>query len=259
MTGKEHKTPARPLPSSSVMLIRDYDGQLQVLMHERPKTMKFAPGALVFPGGKVDFDDGRNFWVGRHNGSVHQRDDITFRIAALRELQEETGVWHLTTKAPVNQRKTGSFRRIVKRYGWKLDVKSMYHFAHWVTPEPLPMRFDTHFYLCPLKGHQRAFHDGTEVMKLQWVNPVSVLHDWENDNRNLMFPTRLNLLKLSQASSVAEAVAIAKSQPVVRTLPTIAKHPEGPSISIGKESGFAATHASAREIGFESSKKPGDS
>jgi 8-oxo-dGTP pyrophosphatase MutT (NUDIX family) len=50
-------TPAEPLPSSTVILLRDEpDGTFSVLMLERHGSITF-PGVHAFPGGIVDPDD----------------------------------------------------------------------------------------------------------------------------------------------------------------------------------------------------------
>ncbi|MBJ7252158.1 MAG: hypothetical protein JHC89_12360, partial [Acetobacteraceae bacterium] len=47
--------PARP--ASSVMLLRDGPGGMEVFMVVRHRQIDFASGALVFPGGRVEAAD----------------------------------------------------------------------------------------------------------------------------------------------------------------------------------------------------------
>lgn len=227
-------------------------------MIERAKTMKFAPGAFVFPGGKVDASDAANWrWQGRTSGRGAVR-DFPYRVAALRELFEEAGILLLDGKAKRQPLAAAPFHTLIERSGRRLDIANLVPFAHWVTPEPMPRRFDTHFYLAAHNGDE-AMHDGNEAISFRWVSPRALLNDWENDRIPLMFPTRLNLMKLARASSVADAFRRAQRAKVVRTLPVINMRPDGVNLTIDPETGYDVTRASEKEIAVEAggrAKKP---
>ena len=46
-------------------------------------------------------------------------------------------------------------------------------FAHWVTPEIVPKRFDTHFFLVAAPPDQLALHDGGESVDSVWIAPAA--------------------------------------------------------------------------------------
>ncbi|SDD63293.1 NUDIX hydrolase [Kordiimonas lacus] len=243
---------AFPKPASSIMVIRDGQGGLEVLMIERAKTMKFAPGAFVFPGGKVDKADMQGWrWQGITTGRSAMR-DFPYRVAALRELYEEAGIL-LTDKSPKRTLANATpFASMVRMAGVKLDILNMVPFAHWVTPEPMPRRFDTHFYLAPHNG-DTALHDGNEAISFRWVNPRRILDDWENDRIPLMFPTRLNLMKLARATTVNEALRQARRARVIRTLPVVHMGQAGVKLTIDPATGFGVTAATPKELSVEAS------
>ncbi|MBL4838670.1 MAG: NUDIX domain-containing protein [Kordiimonadaceae bacterium] len=248
----DKKTIVPALPASSVLLVRDGDTGLEVLMMERAKTMKFAPGAFVFPGGKVDAEDSdADLWEGLTNSAL-KLSDFAFRLAALRELYEEAAVM-LTVDAIEPPAGTQNFREDLLAVSGVLNTEGLVPFAHWVTPETVSRRFDTYFFLAAHNG-QTAKHDGNEAISLRWVNPQILLADWEEDKVPLMFPTRLNLMKLARASSVAEALEQARNTPVVRTLPTITRGEDGISIAIDKASGYGVTEGSFRDLKTEMPK-----
>ncbi len=241
---------AVPKPASSIMVIRDGQGGLEVLMIERAKTMKFAPGAFVFPGGKVDKADMQGWrWQGITTGRSAMR-DFAYRVAALRELYEEAGIL-LTDRAPKRTLTPAvPFATMVRNAGVRLDISNMVPFAHWVTPEPMPRRFDTYFYLAPHNG-ELAVHDGNEAISFRWVSPRRILDDWENDRIPLMFPTRLNLMKLARAATVNEAMRQARRAKVIRTLPVVHMQEGGVSLSIDPATGFGVTAATPKELSVE--------
>lgn len=244
---------AKPLPASSILVVRDGQTGLEVLMTERAKTMKFAPGAFVFPGGKVDSkDEDRAHWYGLIN-TKNDLADLPFRVAALRELYEEASVL-ITTKPVSSDTEELGFSVRLEEEGTRLNVADMVPFAHWVTPEPMPRRFDTHFYIVAHNG-QEAVHDGNEAISLRWVNPKRLLEDWDNDKIPLMFPTRLNLIKLARANSVADALEQASKADVVRTLPVIGQDENGIKLTIDPACGYGVTQASTKELAVESGQR----
>ena len=243
---------AEPLPASSVLVVRDGVEQLEVLMIERAKTMRFAPGAFVFPGGKVDTQDqDRNFWTGLVNADT-SLPDMAYRLAGLRELYEEASLL-ITDTAPSGANCSEEFVARLRAEKACLNIADMVPFAHWVTPEPMPRRFDTHFYIVAHNG-QDARHDGHEAVSLRWVNPKTLLVDWDSDQVPLMFPTRLNLMKLARASTVEEALEQARASDVVRTLPVIGRDKDGIKLTIDAATGYDVTRASSKELRVESPK-----
>ena len=243
---------AVPYPAASVLVIREEKARLEVLMIERAKTMKFAPGAFVFPGGKVDKADSDSaVWHGLTNAN-EDLPDFAFRVAALRELYEEAGLL-LTTGGcgAINTQQT--FREEIRAQSALLDLTAMTPFAHWVTPEGMPRRFDTLFFLVAHNG-QDVRHDGNEAISYRWVSPKETLFEWDENRIPLMFPTRLNLMKLARAASVDEALEQAKESTVIRTLPVIGRDANGVKLTIDAASGYEVTRASDKELRVESPK-----
>ena len=239
-------------PSASILLIRDGRAGLEVLMMQRPRHMRFAPGALVFPGGAVDVADMRiSYWRTRID-SFRTGTDLPNRIAAARELFEETGI--LLADGPVPQRRINHrpLGQALDQAGLQLAVSEMVFFAHWITPEMLPLRFDTRFYLAPLHRNQRLVRNIAEADDLLWLSPAKVLADWDRDEAPLMFPTRLNLIKLARAGSVSEALAMARRTPVVCTLPVLKRTADGTVVRINPETGYGVVEATPRELRVES-------
>lgn len=239
------------LPASSILLVRDGKQGLEVLMIERAKTMRFAPGAFVFPGGKIDAEDSdADIWHALTNADGDE-EDIGYRIGALRELYEEAAV--LLTVSREADSALGDIKSVLRASGNKLDVKGLVPFAHWVTPEPMPRRFNTYFYLAQHNG-QEAVHDGNEAVSLRWVQPQQLLEDWDADQVPLMFPTRLNLIKLARAKTVEEAMLQAENSEIVRTMPTVTRDETGVCVSIDEASGYGVTRATEKELSVERPK-----
>jgi hypothetical protein len=134
-----------------------------------------------------------------------------------------------------------TFETIVAEAGLRLATSGMVHFAHWITPEGMPKRFDTHFFLVAAPHGQIAMHDGGEAVESHWVNPARAIEDAAAGRRTLVPATTLNLEKLAQSRTVAEALAAARGAPVTTITPKMSKADGGVMIRIPADAGYATT------------------
>src|SRR4051812_30818250 len=129
-----------PIPAASVILLRD--SPLEVLMIRRHSKSTFVPDAWVFPGGVVDATD-HALGDGTELG--------TMRVAAARELFEESGIWlgaklgDAEAKRRVLLAGEMTFASIVRET--PLDLTGLVWTSRWITPVGVPKRFDTYFFL----------------------------------------------------------------------------------------------------------------
>jgi 8-oxo-dGTP pyrophosphatase MutT (NUDIX family) len=262
MSDPARKPPATPLPSSTVLLLRDDRGPLEVFMVQRHHRIDFASSALVFPGGKLDPAD-RDPALRAHATGADALDDDAFalRVSAVRETFEECGVLLATARGetavlpesrvrPLETRYRAdlvagrtSLRAIVAAQDLVLALDRLVPFAHWITPDFMPKRFDTHFYLVPAPADQVAAHDGSESVDSVWIAPARAIAEARAGQRNIIFPTLRNLIKLGRSRSVAEALERARREPLVTVLPTVGRGAAGPVIRIPAEAGYDLTEA----------------
>lgn len=253
---KNEPAPARP--ASTVVILRDSAEGIEVFMVVRNHQIDFASGALVFPGGKVDKEDGDPAWT-ELAPQIPTAPDRAFFIAAGRETFEEAGLVLArrrgsdsildaeaadrlveTYRAPLLKGEM-SFVDIVRREELALASDLMVPFAHWITPEMVPKRFDTHFFLVAAPMAQVGAHDGGESTEGIWVKPQQALSAAAAGTRTLVFATRMNLEKLSRYATVTEAVAVTRSQPVVTVMPKATTTPEGRLLHIPAEAGYGVS------------------
>ncbi len=238
------------LPAASVLLLRDGPPGLQVLMMRRALTMKFAPGAFVFPGGKVDNQDHKyGFWNQFLSGC--DSNDLSFKIAVLRELYEEVGVLYNEDQPSKAHLGARNFKAAVSASQTLLRDDLLLPFAHWITPIAMKRRFDTKFYLAPISSDCHARHDGNEAISMKWVSPRRIIANWKKGKVPLMFPTRLNLEKLAEASTVNEAMKNALKSHVKTVMPSVTRQDGSIEVTIPKSAGYTATKATLRELSVE--------
>jgi 8-oxo-dGTP pyrophosphatase MutT (NUDIX family) len=239
--------------AATILLVRDHP-TFQVLMVKRHHQIDFAGGALVFPGGKTHAGDHDPAWtehIGSPNTDPAQR---ALRIAAIREAYEETGI--LMARHAGGEHFQGSleaaeardeiaddsrgFLELVTSLGLRLDLEAPTVFARWITPVMMPKRFDTWFYIAHAPADQLALCDGHETVDAEWIAPAEALRLGEAGERTVIFPTRMNLKLLAEATSAADAIARATSRPLVTVLPKVVERDGARSLIIPQDAGYGA-------------------
>jgi 8-oxo-dGTP pyrophosphatase MutT (NUDIX family) len=235
--------------AATVVIVRDGPHGLEVLMVVRHHEIDFARGAAVFPGGKISASD-RDPRVAARCTVPPGLDDQqrALRVAAVRETFEESGLILARRNGALldGAQRAALHRRWGERVAaggeafvdmvcdeaLELALETLLPFAHWVTPEIAPKRFDTHFFIAAAPPGQVAQHDGSEAVDSFWVRPADALDDCEQGRRTIIFPTLVNLALLAQSAEVAGALAAARARPVTRIQPTLGKRADGKTVPI---------------------------
>lgn len=252
----ESKTPATPVPAATIVLLRDDPEQgLETFMVVRHHQIDFASGALVFPGGKIDKQDADPDLAAYCDGADPDPVMRAMQIGAIREAFEESGVLLARPKhsdalicceelAALEAYRTTlhsgavSLKDFLSREGLRLACDSLVRFAHWVTPDMMPKRFDTHFFLARAPDDHVLLHDGHESVDSVWIRPDQVLDDAAAGRRTVIFPTLRNVEKLAAADTVDAAIEAAKAQPIVTVTPWTEQRDDGVWLRIPVEAGY---------------------
>ena len=221
------RTPATPLPAATVLLLRDGEQGLEVLMTRRSMSASFAPGAYVFPGGGIDARDAEIHHLVKRRPT---QDDtrLTQAIAAIRESFEELGVL-LATDA---QGRMASMQDIAKldrsqalhtqceELGLRLAADQVFVLAHWITDRDLKRRFDVPFLVARMPDHQTPVADEQEQFEPVWIRPAEALRRHREEDFFIIFPT-IRTLERMQAHPTVDSVlqACASEQPWFTSCP----------------------------------------
>jgi 8-oxo-dGTP pyrophosphatase MutT (NUDIX family) len=202
---------AVPRPAATILLLRDGAAGLEVFMVVRNHAIDFAGGAMVFPGGRVDEADAT---LGD-----------PFRIAAIREAFEETGVLLARRDGAMlgahDLPREAPFGTLLAEHSLQPATDALHHFAHWITPTDMPKRFDTHFFAAHTPAEQLARHDGGEAIEGIWINPLDAVRAGDEGRATLVFATRLNLLRLARHKRADHVLADASPVVTVQPVPFI--------------------------------------
>jgi 8-oxo-dGTP pyrophosphatase MutT (NUDIX family) len=218
------------IPAATLILYDESEaGPPQHLMIERSAAMAFMPGALVFPGGRIEPGD-RAIAAGvSARNAPEDAEDAAARVAAIRETLEEVGV--AVGIRPVPDAATIlAWREALKGKGefsallgdiYCLDLAVLIPFAHWLPKVPAPRRFETRFYLARRESAAEAAHDEDEATKHIWLSADQALADGKDGRHTLMFPTMANLVRLAAHPSFAEVQAHLAHTPVQLISPAL--------------------------------------
>lgn len=254
--------PAIPRLSATALLLRDRPrgsgpSGLEVFMVVRHHQIDFASGALVFPGGKVDPQDRDPRLVSAAAAAAGwSAEETACRLCTIRETFEEAGV--LLARAKGEQTLIGGRRladlapryrqplvegqvtlaEMMDREGLEAAPELLIPFAHWITPQIMPKRFDTHFYLAAAPGDQLAVHDGHESVDSRWIAPASALAEADAGHLTLVFATRMNLIKLGRSPDSESALSTGRTAPIVTVMPERVERASGPALRIPLAAGY---------------------
>ena len=217
------------IPAATVVIFRKCPegGPPQLLMVQRAKKMRFAGGAAVFPGGRIDPEDRT---LARQLAPDSDQEIAAARVAGIRETLEETGLL-IATHRPVSAAQAADARAmlldrealapVLDHFDWQLDLESLAYFTRW-RPAVKKRAFDTRFFLANLgTGAVDITVDATENTRMFWTSAKQALKSAETGDLSLIFPTRRNLDRLALFASFDEAREQAAQFPVKLIEPNV--------------------------------------
>uniref|UniRef100_A0A8C4Q0P1 Acyl-coenzyme A diphosphatase NUDT19 n=1 Tax=Eptatretus burgeri TaxID=7764 RepID=A0A8C4Q0P1_EPTBU len=229
----------------------------QVLLLGRSNRSSFMPGAMVFPGGLVEEADFSAAWKPllsracdsskcqqnfglpqtqwpQDRAPLFMRDrsdglpaEVAFRICAIRETFEESGV--LLT-IPMEDPKLGTchndfVKDVAKMDRWRQliwddatnfsrmcttlncipDIWALHEWSDWLTPVNYPVspnRYDTVFFITCSNNLSSAVQDNTETVLVEWLVPSDALSRFESASFWLPPPQLYELSRLCRIPSL---------------------------------------------------------
>ena len=253
---------AIPKKAATVILLRDKKPEgFEVFLLKRHEKSSFMGGNYVYPGGRVDRDDGSleicSFSKGVTideaqkilGGNFSPEESFAHWIAAIRELFEEAGVllaydrkgnfFQLINRD--EQERFSHYRQSLQKGGLTIcemaqkerllfALDKLQYYAHWITPEARTERFDTRFFLARYPSGQEATHDQRETTVGIWITPRRALEENLKGEIALSPPTLKTLEDLSRFKNIDEVFALLENNQIQPILPILTKISSGPII-----------------------------
>jgi 8-oxo-dGTP pyrophosphatase MutT (NUDIX family) len=240
------RSPVEPKPASTVVLLRDGDGGVDLYLLRRHAGMAFAAGMYAFPGGTVDRRDydAEIAWAGPPPAGWADRmgcaepEARALVCAAVRETFEESGVllagpspeavvgdtrgddWEADRAALVDR--SLSFTEFVARRGLVLRTDLLGYWAHWVTPEFEPRRYDTRFFVARMPLGQLTRDVSGEADRAHWMRSADAVRGIDDGSMEMLPPTAVTIRQLAGHDRVDSVLGSAASRVVVTVRPGVA-------------------------------------
>jgi 8-oxo-dGTP pyrophosphatase MutT (NUDIX family) len=253
---------AIPKKAATVILLRGKEPMgFEVFLLKRHEKSSFMGGNFVYPGGRVDKDDGSleicSFAKGITFDEAHKilggtfspEESLAHWIAAIRELFEEAGVLLayaqngdlVQIKNQDELNKFSSYRALLQRGGKTIcqmaqeekllfALDQLHYYAHWITPEARSERFDTRFFLAQYPLGQEASHDQKETTAGIWITPSKALEENLKGEVMLSPPTLKTLEDLSRSKSIDDVFHSVNEKDIQPILPILTKISDNPLI-----------------------------
>ena len=242
----------RAIPAATLVVMRERGGgPPELLMVERTARMAFAGGAMVFPGGRIDDED-------RALADAFPESDAAFRIAAIRETLEESGVpvglepdvdHALAARLQSELHDGARFGELLDAHGLRLRLDALTPFARWKPAFHQARIFDTLFFLAEAPaGDWEPSPQPGECEAVEWLSAAQVLDRVVDGRASAIFPTIRNLERLAQFDSIAAARADAAAHAVETITPWIADHDGEPHLFIPEGLGYPVTRESLASV-----------
>lgn len=236
-------------PAATLVLFRDLvSGPPEILMVERSEGMRFAGGAVVFPGGRVDPDD--HILAGRY-AFDYEADCAAARVAAIRETIEESGIpigivgaashdWLEEVRAALHAQTP--FSSLLDAAGFTLDLDALIPFARWRPKHREARVFDTRFYIARAPDDLPVeVVDATENVRTFWESAAGAIGLAAEGKVKVIYPTMRNLERLALFASYDEAEAHAHGLPVTMISPFMEERADGRYLCIPEGTGYPVT------------------
>ncbi|MFT4289066.1 NUDIX hydrolase [Nocardioides sp.] len=247
----EGREPVTPRDASSVILLREGGAGPEVYLLRRHTGMAFAGGFCVFPGGGVDPRDfdAEVGWAGPSvaawAAALRCEEEVARALvcAAIRETFEESGVlfagptadsvvsdttgaeWEADRKAL--EARELSLTELLAGRGLVLRSDLLRFWAHWITPEWEPRRFDTRFFVAVLPAGQTTRDVSTESDQVTWLPAAAAVAAVDAEELAMLPPTYLNTSDVAVHPTAAAVLAAATDRLPQVVRPQLVVDPDG--------------------------------
>lgn len=218
--------------AATVVLMRDTTRGVEVFMMQRPGGVDF-PDLHVFPGGKVDEQD---LLGDRVHGCTEAEASrllglgaggLRYWVTAIRECFEECGVLlarrdgrFLALDGPAEVARFDGYRQalidgrmtmadLCRQEDLVLAADCLSYFSHWLTPDSVPRRFDTRFFVARMPVMQDTAAHAWEAAGEHWISPQAALAAARSGEWQMISPTLTTLSSLAafpRVEAIFEAV-----------------------------------------------------
>ncbi len=190
-----------PIPAATVIVLRPSQDLPEILLLHRHPDLTVQGNVWVFPGGRLEPDDGPS------DGTLR-----AMRACAVREAHEEAGL--------------------------RLMPEELQPMSRWITPEALPKRFDTWFFIAVTDPSTPVCIDQREIVDYRWYTARAAL-EAHHAGRIVVSPPGFVLLsQLAEMGSLGRIRARVGAAPPPCYRPRLFHLPDGACIVYDQDAAY---------------------
>ena len=233
------------IPAATIVVMRERnDAHPELLAVTRGRGMAFAGGALAFPGGRIDEAD-------REFGAGFDDPHSAWKLAAIREMIEETAVAVALDPLPSAelafelQRRLHAgaiFSALLGEYALRPQLDALTPFTRWKPAFAHARIFDTIFFIAAAsEGDWHPHPQPGECESAEWASAIELIERIDAGTAHAIFPTKRNLERLARFRTINEALADAASYPLDTITPWVAEISGERHVCIPEGRGYPVT------------------
>jgi 8-oxo-dGTP pyrophosphatase MutT (NUDIX family) len=212
-------------PASTLVLVKNRSGKIEVNLVRRSEQSGFMAGKYVFPGGTVNHKDRMSsIWMEkidlnpqeiteRLGGGLLLEEIIAHGVSVIRETFEESGVLlgnhasdSILSAVSFSQLSPDFsfdlFEEVINSRSYILQFSKLYRWGRWITPELMQKRYDTLFFISIVPEDTCCRPDSVEVTESIWIAPEDALKGNLIGEIPLSPPTLVTLHELMQIEGI---------------------------------------------------------
>lgn len=190
-----------PIPAATVIVLRPAKDAPEILLLHRHPGLAVQGDVWVFPGGRLEPDDGPL------DGTLR-----AVRACAVREAREEAGL--------------------------RLWPEELVPMSRWITPEALPKRFDTWFFVAVVNPAASVHIDQREIVDYRWYTAKAALDAHHAGTIVVSPPGFVLLSQLAEMGSLDRILARVAGAPLPCYRPRLLHLSDGACIVYGQDAAF---------------------
>ena len=160
--GPRPRRPVKPKDAASLILWRDGPRGVEVLMGRRHRDMRFMPGVLVFPGGRLELQD-------FHARPVSQLAPATRRMLELSADPERATALAACAARELHEESGLVLGEVVGRSGRLMPALGpMHYLTRAITPTDRPIRFHARFLVCEARHAKGDIRESGELEEMRF-------------------------------------------------------------------------------------------
>ena len=177
---QKHSKIPKPRNAASLVLLKEDNEDIKVLLGKRSSKAKFMPGAWVFPGGVIDKKDFKQNITSSLDSKIIKKLAVAnnfnlanaLAVTAIRETAEETGLLlgKFNKNVPNKNLDLQNGIDLLSSHNLVPDLSKISYLGRAITPTFSPIRFHARFFVADARYLKGKIKTTDELVEIDWIS-----------------------------------------------------------------------------------------